>query len=185
MDDDGSGWHHVLLALWSDDVRDAVVARLERSCVGRHGWFARVFATPDDAGIPLTETVHALVLAAIRDETGADLEELGSQAAWDCYEAVWDALAARWQDGGLLAYVTLGEEPQVVRELRALPVEAAAAAAADVSGPVPEPLWLRGRLRIDADGLRHHLQLDGGPVPPEVEVHARRILASLEVPDVT
>lgn len=180
MDDDGSGWHHVLVGLWTDDVRDAVVMRLERSCVGRLGWFVRVFAAPDRDPGPLTETVHALVLAAIRDETGADLEELGSQAAWECYEEVWTALAGRWHDGGTLAYVTLGAEPVVVRALRELPAEAAAAAGADVSGPVPEPLWVRGRLRIDAAGLRHHLEIDGGVAPSDVRELAERILGSLD-----
>ncbi len=180
MDDDGSGWHHILVGLWSDDVRDAVVERIERRCVGRLGWLARVFAAPEDGSKSLTETVHALVLAAIRDETGADLEDLGSQSAWECYEQVWNALASRWHDGGTLAYVTLGEEPTVVRDLRSLPDEVAAAAAADVGGAVAEPLWLRGRLRIDADGLRHHLEIDGGMAPREVRVLVERILASLD-----
>lgn len=180
MDDDGSGWHGVLLELWSNDVRDAVVDRLEHAAVGRHGWFVRVFDDPDRAPGGLTETVHALILAAIRDETGADLEALGSQSAWECYEQVWDRLAARWHDGGRLACVRLGEEPNVVRALRSLPSEAAACAAADVAGGNVEPLWLRGRLRIDAQGLRHYLQLDGGLAPVEVAAAARRILAALE-----
>ena len=180
MDDDGSGWHHVLVGLWSDGLRDAVVDRIERSCVGRLGWLARVFAAPEGASGPLTETVHALVLAAIRDETGADLEDLGSQAAWECYEEVWTALASRWHDGGTLAYVTLGAESAVVRDLQALPGEAAAAAAADVSGTVAQPLWLRGRLRIDAQGLRQHLEIDGGVAPREVRRLVERILASLD-----
>ncbi len=179
MDDDGTGWNDVLLALWSPEVRTAVVARLERAAVGRHGWFARVFADPDGVTPAVTETVHALVLAAIRDETGADLEALGSQAAWECYEEVWAALRERWHDGGELAVVALGREPEVVRALRRLPPEAAASAAADVSGPVAEPLWVRGRLRIDETGLRRYLQLDGGLVPPEVHAAATRILAAL------
>jgi hypothetical protein len=183
VDDDGSGWHGVLLDVWSDELRDTVVARLERSCVGRHGWFARVFAMPEDVPGPLTETVHALVLAAIRDETGADLEELGSQAAWECYEQVWDALARRWRDGGPLASVVLGAELEVVESLRRLPPEAAVAAAADVSGPVTEPLWLHGRLRIDAEGLRHYLQLDGGPAPTDVRFAVERILTLLDAED--
>lgn len=182
MDDDGSGWHHVLIGLWSDDLRDAVVDRIERSCVGRLGWLVRVFAVAGDGSGPLTETVHALVLAAIRDETGADLEDLGSQSAWECYEDVWTALASRWYDGGTLAYVTLGAEPSVVRALQALPDEAAVAAAADVSGTVAEPLWVRGRLRIDAEGLRRHLQIDGGMAPREVRMLVERILASLDAP---
>lgn len=184
MDDDGSGWHELLLAVWDDDVRDAVVDRLERTCTGRLGWFAQVFAAPDAASEAVTETVHALVLAAIRDETGANLDQLGSQAAWDCYEAVWAELADRWRDGGTLRTVTLGAEPQVVRDLLNLPPEAAAAAGADVSDERPRPLWLRGRLRIDADGLRGYLQIDGGVVPVDVHRAIVRILATLEEPGV-
>lgn len=180
MDDDGSGWHGVLLELWSSEVRDAVVHRLEDAAVGRHGWFVRVFSDPDGAPGGLTETVHALILAGIRDETGADLEALGSQAAWECYEQVWERLAQRWHDGGALARVRLGEEPEVVRALLALPTEAAACAAADVGSGTVQPLWLRGRLRIDARGLRHYLQLDGGLAPVEVVAASRRILAALE-----
>jgi hypothetical protein len=184
VDDDGSGWHEVLLAVWDDTVRDAVVDRLERTCTGRLGWFARVFATPDTASEAVTETVHALVLAAIRDETGADLDELGSQAAWDCYEAVWSTLDERWHDGGTLWAVALGAEPQVVRDLAALPPEAAAAAGADVSAVPPRPLWIRGRLRIDAEGLRHYLKIDGGVLPREVHHTVMRILGTVERPGV-
>ncbi len=183
MDDDGSGWHGVLLELWSTEVRDAVVRRLEDAAVGRHGWFVQVFSDPDQADGGLTETVHALVLAAIRDETGADLESLGSQAAWDCYEQVWDRLAERWADGGRLSRVRLGEEPAVVRALHDLPVEAAVCAGADVRGARPEPLWLRGRLCIDERGLRHYLGLDGGVTPAPARAAADHILAALDPPD--
>jgi hypothetical protein len=182
VDDDGSGWHELLLAVWDDGVRDAVVDRLERTCTGRLGWFAQVFATPD-ASEAVTETVHALVVAAIRDETGANLDELGSQAAWDCYEAVWSAMAERWRDGGTLATVSLGAEPQVVRDLVALPPEAAAAAGADVGTAAPRPVWIRGRLRVDAAGLASYLQIDGGVVPAEIHERVVRILGSVEPSD--
>jgi hypothetical protein len=178
--DDSSGWNDVLLGLWSERVRDAVVDRIERSSVGRHGWLARVYTDPDRVRPGLTETVHQLVLAALRDETGADLEALGSQAAWECYEQVWDALAARWDDGGPLATVPLGSEPKVVRLLDPLPAEAAVAAAVDVDGSVRDPLWIAGRLRIDAAGVRAYLQLDGGRTPRDVHTTLTTILAIVE-----
>lgn len=168
--DDESGWNEVLLDVWSDVLCAQVVERIERVAVGRHGWLVRVFSDPEGVAGGLTETVHAIVLAAIRDETGADLEELGSQAAWECYEQVWDSLASRWADGGQLALVPLGSEPEVVRLLQRLPLEAAVAAGADVSGPQPDPLWLRGRLRVDVAGLHAYLRLDGGRAP--VDIHA-------------
>ncbi len=178
--DDSSGWNDVLLGLWSERVRDAVVDRIERSSIGRHGWLARVYTDPDRVRPGLTETVHQLVLAAMRDETGADLERLGSQAAWDCYEQVWDALTVRWADGGPLATVPLGQEPEVVRLLEHLPDEAAVAAAVDVDGDLRDPLWIAGRLRIDAAGVRAYLQLDGGRTPRDLHAALTAVLAIVE-----
>jgi hypothetical protein len=168
--DDETGWNDVLLGLWTERVRDAVVARIERATVGRRGWLVRALADPDGCRPEHTETVHALVVAAIRDETGADLDALGSQAAWESYEQVWEALRDRWADGGSLGVVRLGSEPAVVRAIAALPEEAAAHLAADVSGSVADPLWLGGRLRVDLEGLAAYRRLDGGRVPREVAV---------------
>jgi hypothetical protein len=166
--DDETGWNDILLELWNDDVRDAVVVRIERATVGRRGWLVRVFADPDGCRAEFTETVHALVVAAIRDETGADLDALGSQAAWESYEQVWEALRERWCTGGSLAHVRLGAEPDVVRAIVRLPTEAAACLAADVSGPRPDPLWLAGRLRVDLEGMAAYRRLDGGRLPHAV-----------------
>jgi hypothetical protein len=177
--DDESGWNQILLEVWSPQVRDAVVEHIEQSSVGRHGWLVRVFADPDGVSGPLTETVHAVVLAAIQDETGADLNDLGSQAAWECYEQVWSALEARWSDGGTLAVVPLGAEPSVIAALRRLPDEAAVAAAAELSEHGIQPLWLRGRLLVDGRGLQAYLALDGGQAPTEVAQAIHQILAQL------
>jgi hypothetical protein len=179
--DDDSGWNDLLLQLWSEDVRDAVVARIEAATVGRRGWLVRVFAAPDAVRPELTETVHALVLAAIRDETGADLDVLGSQAAWECYEQVWEELAQRWSGGGRTEVVGIGREPEIVRLLAALPGEAAVCAGADVRADgTADPLWLSGRLRVDADGLRAYLRLDGGRAPTAVHAAIHTILGLLE-----
>lgn len=175
--DDESGWNAVLLELWSDDVRDAVVGRIERATAGRHGWLVRVAADPDRVRETLTEIVHSVVVAAIQDETGADLDALGSQAAWDCYEQVWDTLVGRWSDGGELATVPIGREPEVVDAIRSLPPEAAVAAGAEIDGPAPDPLWLAGRLRVDVVGLRSYLALDGGRAPAPVHAAITAILA--------
>ncbi len=177
--DDESGWNRILLEVWSPTVRDAVVEHIERSSIGRHGWLVRVFADPEGVSGTLTETVHAVVLAAIRDETGADLDGLGSQAAWECYEQVWSALEGRWADGGTLAVVPLGAEPSVIAALRRLPDEAAVAAAADIDEHGVQPLWLRGRLLVDDRGLEAYLALDGGRAPTDVAQAIRQILASL------
>ncbi len=176
MDDDGTGWNELLLSLWSGATRDAVVTRIEGALRGRRGWLVRVFADPDGVRPELTETVHAVVLAGIRDETGADLDALGSQAAWDCYEQVWAALGDRWADGGSLASVPLTKEPSVDAFVRTLPTEAAVCAGADVLDGRVDPLWLRGRLRVDVDGLRAYLALDGGLAPEAVHTTIMRIL---------
>jgi hypothetical protein len=178
--DDETGWNEVLLDMWSEEVRDAVVARIERATVGRRGWLIRALADPDGCHPEYTETVHALVLAAIRDETGADLDALGSQAAWESYEQVWDALRERWADGGSLGVVRLGSEPAVARAIAGLPPEAAAHLAADVSGAVPDPLWLDGRLRVDLEGLAAYRRLDGGQLPHAVAITMTEIARATE-----
>ncbi len=178
--DDTSGWDGILREVWSPGVRDAVVARIEGATVGRRGWLVRVFAAPEQVRGELTETVHALVLAAIRDETGADLEALGSQAAWECYEQVWDTLAARWATGGALPAVPLGREPGVVRAVLELPPEAAVCAGADLVGGAVQPLWLAGRLYVDTEGLRAYLALDGGRVPAVVAADIAEVLTAVE-----
>jgi hypothetical protein len=181
--DDDTGWNEVLLELWGPSLRDDVITRIETASRGRHGWLVRVFADPDGVAAGLTETVHRLVLAAIRDETGADLEALGSQAAWECYEQVWDGLAERWADGGSLGFAPLGREPELVRLVRQLPLEAAVAAAADVSGAQADPLWLAGRLRIDVIGLHAYRRLDAGRVPAKVDELITAILRLVPEPD--
>jgi hypothetical protein len=155
--DDDTGWTAVLLETWGPRVRDAVVTRVERACVGRRGVLVRTVAAPDDARFAWTEQLHELVLGAIRDEVGADLEALGSQAAWACYDEVWTQLAVRWHDGGALVRVPADVEVHVRRLVAGLSLAGAEAAAADVSVVPPVPLELDGRVLVDVDGLRAHL----------------------------
>jgi hypothetical protein len=177
VDDDGTGWNEVLVGGWTDDVRDAVVARVERATVGWRGPLVRVMAAPDRAVGEWVELLHRSVVAAIADETGADLDELGSHAAWACYEDVWQELVRRWGDGGQLLTVPLGKEPPIAAAIAALPAPAALAAGADVRGPVPDPLWLAGRLRVDVEGLR--ALLAAGTLPGAVEVQLETLLERL------
>lgn len=177
--DDTTGWDELLTGSWSDRVRDLVVDRIEEATIARRGWLVRVVSDPEGVRPALTETVHAVVLAAIRDETGADLEELGSQAAWECYEEVWRELARRWSGGGPLAAVPLGREVEVVRTLHRLPPEAAVAAGADVTATGVEPLWTAGRLRLDVDGVRAYRALDAGRLPVALDADLRLLLRSV------
>ncbi len=154
MDDDGTGWNEVLLTTWSDEVRSTVVERVEHLTTGWRGPLVRTLRDTDAVPSAWIEALHATVVAAIAEVTGADLDELGSHAAWNCYEEVWQALTRRWADGGTLAVVPLGREPAVTTLLTTLPPEAAAAAGADTSAASPDPLWSAGRLRIDVEGLQ-------------------------------
>lgn len=174
MDDD-SGWNDVLVGGWHAGVRDAVVVRVERQTLGRHGQLVRTLRDPDEARYAWVEILHRDVLDAIRAETGADLDALGSQAAWACYEQVWDRLRTRWGRGGRLTRVPLGREPSVVTLLQQLPTATAEAAGADVSGPVPDPLWVDGRLLVDVHGLRAHVQAAGATT------QVRRVAAAILV----
>jgi hypothetical protein len=172
VDDDGSGWNEVLVGGWTADVRDAVVVRIERASLGRRGWLVRTLADPDGVQAGWVEALHRVVVAAVAAETGADLDALGSQAAWACYDDVWAELGARWADGGALPQVPLGDEPAVVRLLQHLPPQIAEHAGADVSGTVPDPLWVAGRLRVDVEGLWAYLALHDG----ELSARTRRAI---------
>jgi hypothetical protein len=172
VDDDGTGWNEVLVGGWTSDVREAVVERVERATVGRRGWLVRVLSSPEGADAHDVERLHRLVLTAIAAETGADLDELGSQAAWACYDDTWATLTSRWADGGELPAVPLGREPAVVRLLRHLPSDVAEHAGADGRRTPPEPLWLAGRLRVDLEGLWAYLATHEG----ELEARTRRAI---------
>jgi hypothetical protein len=159
--DDESGWDEVLTGVWGPAVRDAVVARVETATVGAR---CLLVCTLQDEGFGRegwVEQLHHLVVTAIRDETGADLDELGSQAAWTTYEEVWEHLAARWRDGGPMALVPLRREVEATACLRHLTGMAAQAAGMDVGADPPQPLWLEGRLRVDEQGLRRLLAEPG------------------------
>jgi hypothetical protein len=172
VDDDGTGWNEVLVGGWTSAVRDAVVERVERGTVGRRGWLIRVLSSPETADARDVERLHRVVLAAIAAETGADLDELGSQAAWACYDDTWAALAGRWADGGTLSVVPLGREPAVVRLLQHLPADVAEHAGGDGRRTPPEPLWLGGRLRVDLDGLWAYLATHEG----DLDARTRRAI---------
>jgi hypothetical protein len=180
VDDDGTGWHEVLVGGWNDEVRRAVVACVERLTVGWRGPLVRTLADEDGVDGDWTEALHRTVLHAITVETGADLDELGSHAAWACYEEVWDALTRRWGEGGDLAVVPLGREPLVTSLIAGLPPGAAAAAGADVRGATPDPLWVAGRLRVDVEGLRDLLARGG--LDPATELRVETLLGHISDP---
>jgi hypothetical protein len=152
MDDD-AGWDAILVDGWGPLVRHAVVERVERATVGARGTLVRTLADPEHARFAWTEWLHECVVDAIRYETGADLDRLGSQAAWACYEDSWDALACRWRDGGSTVVVRPGAERRVRRLLAEAPAWLAERAGADIGALPPEPLVVGGRVRLDVEGV--------------------------------
>jgi hypothetical protein len=165
--DDDSGWTEILVEGWGPLVRAAVIERVEAATLGERGMLVRTLADPDSAPAEHIERLHALVVEAIAVETGADLHELGSQAAWATYDETWEALGRRWETGGTLASVEPGNESAVAALLRALPVEAAAAGGCAVGAGAlggVEPLWVAGRMRVDVEGLWAHAALAEVPL---------------------
>lgn len=164
--DDETGWTEILVDGWGPLVRTAVVERVERGMVGRRGVLVRALreeaASPGHAAC--VEEVHARVVAAIREETGADLDDLGSQAAWGCYDQVWGQLQHRWMQGGRIQPVEPAVEVEVVTLLRALSPRAAQHAGADVGAMPYAPLTLGVRVHVDLEGLFAYLARDTGEV---------------------
>lgn len=157
--DDDSGWTEILVDGWGPLVRAAVVDRVERAMVGRRGVLVRALVEEAaSAGhAACVEEVHERIVRAVRDETGADLDELGSQAAWACYDEVWGQLQERWASGGRTVAVAPAVDARVVELLQALSPAAAQHAGADV-GTVPcTPMRVGGVLHVDVDGLFAHL----------------------------
>lgn len=166
--DDDSGWTEVLVDGWGPLVRAAVVDRVERAMVGRRGVLVRALLEESaSAGhAACVEEVHERIVRAVREETGADLDELGSQAAWACYDEVWGQLQRRWATGGCTVVVARHVEARVVALVQAMSPTAAQHAGADV-GTIPcTPMRVRGRVRVDVDGLFAHLAT-GDVVPAD------------------
>lgn len=178
--DDDTGWTDILLEHWGEDVRNKVVKEIERQSVGLRGVLVRALRDdPADSNhASSVEQLHAAVVAGIQHETGADLDHLGSQAAWACYEEVWVELAARWADGGDLAPVSPARAPRVLQLLRGLTTTGAQWAGADIGHHPVEPLRVGDIIRIDLDGLFAYLAMGDKVSDIEAQV-AKRLIAEV------
>lgn len=164
--DDDSGWTEILVSGWGPLVCAAVVDRVERALVGRRGVLFRAVTdeTASAGHAACVEEVHAHVVAGIRAETGADIDELGSQAAWACYDQVWGQLQDRWAGGGRTIPVGPGTADEVTALVRSLSPAAAQYAGADIGAMPFRPLQVGSRIHVDVDGLFAYLALDTGEV---------------------
>ncbi|MEE8602983.1 hypothetical protein [Euzebya tangerina] len=175
--DDSSGWHEILVDGWGELVREAVIDRVRADFAFRVGILAAAVVTPDDAEAEWVEAVHRSVVDGIRIETGADIEELGSQAAWAPYEEVWQFIEARLGADASFESVPEYRVGQVLALLAELPPRAVLHA-----GGIPWPeeapaaLVLDGRTRVHVDGLFRWLATED-EATGEHRVLARALIA--------
>jgi len=158
--DDESGWNAILVEGWGDLVRAAVCDRVDDALATARGVLAIAVVTPDDAPAAAVERVHHVVVAAIAAETGADLDELGSQAAWATYEDVWGELGRRWAEGGPMELLPRAAEAEVLRLLAGLPPAAVEHAGAVLDREHVHVLRTGGGVRLDVEGLFRWLATD-------------------------
>lgn len=179
--DDHTEWTRVLVEGWGPLVLEAVVQRVERTMVGRRGVLVRAMEEerrPSPGHAACVEEVHERILEAIRVETGADLESLGSQAAWATYDQVWGRLQQDWgRVPAFLSPVPPSATGEVEALVRSLSPAAATCAGADVGTLPYELLYRAGTAWIDVDGLFAHLAHDTGEVSDEERHLVRRIVA--------
>lgn len=152
MDDD-SGWNAILVEGWGESVRSAVCDRVGAGFRHARGVLAIAATDPDAAPPDAVERVHAAIVAAIAAETGADLDELGSQAAWATYDDVWAELGRQWAGGPGLEPVGPAAAVEVVRLLAGLPQAAIEHAGALLDDGAVRLLRTRDGARLDVDGL--------------------------------
>ncbi len=182
--DDDTGWTEILVDGWGPLVRAAVVDRVERAMVGRRGVLVRAL-TEESASAghaACVEEVHLRIVDGIRAETGADLDELGSQAAWACYDQVWGQLQARWCDGGATSAVAAHAQAEVVALLRSLSPAAAQHAGVDVGTAPWSPMRCGPDVRVDLEGLFAYLARDRGEVTAADRALIDRMVALVRGP---
>jgi hypothetical protein len=175
--DDESGWHQVLVEGWGDLVRAAVCDRLDDAFATCRGVLALAVTDPDGAPADAVERVHDGVVVAIAAETGANLDELGSQAAWATYDDTWAELGRRWADGGPMESVAHTDEDGLARLLAGLPRTAIEHAGAVVDVDTVRLVQTDDGPVLDVDGLFRWLAMDH-EAPDAVRERARRVVAT-------
>lgn len=173
--DDESGWNAILVEGWGELVRAAVCDRVADRMRHARGVLAVAVVTPDEAPAAAVERVHDAVVAAIAAETGADLDELGSQAAWATYDDVWAELGRRWADGSGMEVVPARAVEEVRALLAGLPQPAIEHAGAVVDGLGTRLLQTADGPRLDVEGLFRWLATEDAE--DELRDRARRVVA--------
>lgn len=174
--DDESGWNAILVEGWGELVRGAVCDRVTEAMTAARGVLAIAVVTPDAAPPAAVERVHTAVLGAIMAETGANLDELGSQAAWATYDDVWAELGRRWIDGGGMEAVDDTAVAEVLALLAGLPRDAIEHAGGVVDGRTVRVLRTDAGAHLDVDGLFRWLATDEA-ADDELRARARQVAA--------
>lgn len=174
--DDESGWNAILVEGWGEHVRAAVCERVEDTMAQARGVLAVAVAMPDEAPPAAVERVHDAIVASIATETGANLDELGSQAAWATYDDVWAELGRRWASGRDMELVGDSVADEVRRLLALLPRDAIELAGGVVDGLEVRMLQTPAGPCLDVDGLFRWLAGDDAE-DDELRAHARAVVA--------
>jgi hypothetical protein len=161
--DDETGWTEILLDVWGPLVLDAVAHQVEQAFSTRRGLLAATALDPDEVDTDWVESVHVAVVAGIAAETGADIEEMGSQSVWAIYDEIWTALASRAMADPAFVVVPEHRVGQVHAIIAELPLSAAlhAGGVPWAEGPTA-PVVLDGRTRVHLDGVFRWLATDDG-----------------------
>lgn len=180
--DDESGWNAILVEGWGELVRAAVCDRVGDALSTTRGVLAIAVATPDEAPPTAVEQVHDAIVAAIAAETGANLDELGSQAAWATYDDVWAELGRRWSDGGGMEVVPEHAVPEVLALLAGLPRDAIEQGGAALDGMEVRLLRTDAGAYLDLEGIFRWLATEQD-AHPAVRDRARRVVEVARLTD--
>lgn len=175
--DDESGWNAILVEGWGDHVRAAVCDRVGDAMATARGVLAIAVVAPEDAPADAVERVHDQIVAAIAAETGADLDELGSQAAWATYDDVWAELGRLWADGGGMEAVAESAVAEVLALLAGLPPDAVEQAGAVLDGTQVRLVRTVSGAHLDVEGVFRWLATEQGASAASRE-RARRLVAA-------
>lgn len=174
--DDESGWDAILVDGWGPLVRKAVCVRVEAALAAARGVLAVAATEPDAAPPAAIERLHDAIVLAIVVETGANLDDLGSQSAWATYDDVWSELGRRWRDDDTMELVPGVVVDHVTSLLRHLPRAAVEQAGAVLDGLDVRLVRAGSDARLDVEGLHRWLATDQ-TATDDVRTRARQAVA--------
>jgi hypothetical protein len=174
--DDSSGWDAVLVVGWGPLVREVVCVRVEDALAAARGVLAIAATDPDHAPAATVERLHDAIVEAIAIETGANLDQLGSQSAWATYDDVWSELGRRSCDDSSMELVPGAVIDHVTSLLQQLPRTAVEQAGAVLDGLDVRLVRAGSDARLDLEGLHRWLATDQ-TAGSDLRTRARQVVA--------